>query len=387
MGFNVVCKRVQELKSFIVMDILEKAQEMERAGESVIHLEIGEPDFNTPEAIKKAAVQALERGETRYTHSLGARKLREAICAYYDETYGVRNLDPDQVLITSGTSPAFLVAMSTILDRGEEVILSDPGYACHPNFVRFLEGIPKAIPVYEEDAFQYRPESIRAALSPKTRAILINSPANPTGNLLSPERMAEIADMGKLILSDEIYHGLVYEGRAHTMLEYTNNCIVFNGFSKLYAMTGWRLGYLIVPPEFIRPMQIMLQNFFISANSVAQAAGYAALTEPSVKADLRQMWERYNRRRQFILRRIREIGFGITVEPTGAFYVFANARRFTTDSYSFAFEILEKARVGITPGVDFGPNGEGYVRFSYANSLANITEGLQRIETYLQNRS
>jgi aspartate/methionine/tyrosine aminotransferase len=386
-GFNVVCKRVQELKSFIVMDILEKAQEMERAGESVIHLEIGEPDFNTPEAIKKAAVQALERGETRYTHSLGARKLREAICAYYDETYGVRNLDPDQVLITSGTSPAFLVAMSTILDRGEEVILSDPGYACHPNFVRFLEGIPKAIPVYEEDAFQYRPESIRAALSPKTRAILINSPANPTGNLLSPERMAEIADMGKLILSDEIYHGLVYEGRAHTMLEYTNNCIVFNGFSKLYAMTGWRLGYLIVPPEFIRPMQIMLQNFFISANSVAQAAGYAALTEPSVKADLRQMWERYNRRRQFILRRIREIGFGITVEPTGAFYVFANARRFTTDSYSFAFEILEKARVGITPGVDFGPNGEGYVRFSYANSLANITEGLQRIETYLQNRS
>ncbi len=383
----MVCKRVQELKSFIVMDILEKAQEMERAGESVIHLEIGEPDFNTPEAIKKAAVQALERGETRYTHSLGARKLREAICAYYDETYGVRNLDPDQVLITSGTSPAFLVAMSTILDRGEEVILSDPGYACHPNFVRFLEGIPKAIPVYEEDAFQYRPESIRAALSPKTRAILINSPANPTGNLLSPERMAEIADMGKLILSDEIYHGLVYEGRAHTMLEYTNNCIVFNGFSKLYAMTGWRLGYLIVPPEFIRPMQIMLQNFFISANSVAQAAGYAALTEPSVKADLRQMWERYNRRRQFILRRIREIGFGITVEPTGAFYVFANARRFTTDSYSFAFEILEKARVGITPGVDFGPNGEGYVRFSYANSLANITEGLQRIETYLQNRS
>jgi len=386
-GFNVVCKRVQELKSFIVMDILEKAQEMERAGESVIHLEIGEPDFNTPEAIKKAAVQALERGETRYTHSLGARKLREAICAYYDETYGVRNLDPDQVLITSGTSPAFLVAMSTILDRGEEVILSDPGYACHPNFVRFLEGIPKAIPVYEEDAFQYRPETIRAALSPKTRAILINSPANPTGNLLSPERMAEIADMGKLILSDEIYHGLVYEGRAHTMLEYTNNCIVFNGFSKLYAMTGWRLGYLIVPPEFIRPMQIMLQNFFISANSVAQAAGYAALTEPSVKADLRQMWERYNRRRQFILRRIREIGFGITVEPTGAFYVFANARRFTTDSYSFAFEILEKARVGITPGVDFGPNGEGYVRFSYANSLANITEGLQRIEAYLQNRS
>jgi aspartate/methionine/tyrosine aminotransferase len=383
----VVCRRVEELKSFIVMDVLERAQEMERAGESVIHLEVGEPDFDTPEAIKNAAIEAIKRGETHYTHSLGTQLLREAIVDYYGRAYGIRNLEPDQVLVTSGTSPAFLVAMGTLIECGEEVILSDPHYACHPSFVRFVEGVPKTIPVYEEDAFQYRPEAIRTALTPKTKAILINSPANPTGNLLSPDRMQEIADMGRVVLSDEIYHGLVYEGKVHSMLEFTDRCIVFNGFSKLYAMTGWRLGYLIVPRDLIRPMQKLLQNFFISANSMSQAAGYTALTDPTVKRDVQNMLDRYNRRRQFMIRRLREIGFGITVEPTGAFYVFANARRFSTDSYAFAFEILEKAKVGITPGVDFGPNGEGYVRFSYANSTDNIAEGLLRIENYLGNRS
>lgn len=383
----MVCRRVEELKSFIVMDVLERAQAMERAGESVIHLEVGEPDFDTPEAIKQAAIEAIKRGETHYTHSLGTQLLREAIVDYYGRAYGVRSLEPDQVLVTSGTSPAFLVAMGSLIECGEEVILSDPHYACHPSFVRFVEGVPKTVPVYEEDAFQYRPESIRAALTPNTRAILINSPANPTGNLLSPDRMREIADMGRMVLSDEIYHGLVYEGKAHSMLEFTDRCIVFNGFSKLYAMTGWRLGYLIVPKEYIRPMQKLLQNFFISANSMSQAAGYTALTDPSVKRDVLGMLDRYNRRRQFMVRRLKEIGFGITVEPTGAFYVFANARRFSSDSYAFAFEILDNAKVGITPGVDFGPNGEGYVRFSYANSTDNIAEGLRRIENYLGNRS
>jgi aspartate/methionine/tyrosine aminotransferase len=383
----MICKRIQELKSFIVMDVLERAQEMERAGESIIHLEIGEPDFETPEAIKCAAVEALKRGDTRYTHSLGTLELRNAVCDFYNAHYGIDHLVPDQVLITSGTSPAFLVAMSTILECGEEVILSDPHYACYPNFVSYVGGTPKYIPVYEEEGFQYRTEAIRLKLSPKTKAILINSPANPTGNLLEPQRMAEIADMGRWVLSDEVYHGLVYEGRAHSMLEFSDRCIVFNGFSKLYAMTGWRLGYQIVPRELVRPMQKMLQSFFISANSVAQAAGCVALTSSEVKMDVKKMCEIYNQRRQFMIKRLREIGFGIATEPTGAFYVFANAKRFTKDSYSFAFEILEKARVGITPGVDFGPGGEGYVRFSYANSLENIAEGIQRIEAYLRKRT
>jgi (5-formylfuran-3-yl)methyl phosphate transaminase len=384
---QVICRRVQELTSFIVMDVLERAQEMERAGMSVIHLEVGEPDFDTPEAIKEAAIEALRRGETHYTHSLGTKQLREAICRYYSETYGVDRLEPDQILITSGTSPAFLIGMGGLIECGEEVILSDPHYACHPNFIRFLEAVPKTIPVYEEDGFQYRPEAIRAALTPQTKAILINSPANPTGNLLDPQRMAEIADLGRWVLSDEIYHGLVYEGRARSILEFTDRCIVFNGFSKLFAMTGWRLGYLIVPRELVRPMQKMLQNFFISANAMVQTAGIVALTDPSVWADVQKMCDTYNERRKFMIPRLREMGFEITVEPTGAFYVFANARRFTQDSYAFAFEVLENARVGITPGIDFGPHGEGYVRLSYANSLENIAEGLRRLETYLQSRT
>ncbi|MFP5212485.1 MAG: aminotransferase class I/II-fold pyridoxal phosphate-dependent enzyme, partial [Acidobacteriota bacterium] len=196
----------------------------------------------------------------------------------------------------------------------------------------------------------------------------------------------EIADLGRWILSDEIYHGLVYEGRAHSMLEYTDRCIVFNGFSKLFAMTGWRLGYMIVPKDLVRPMQRMLQNFFISANSVAQAAGYTALTDPTVQVDVQRMRDTYDERRKFMIPRLRKIGFKISVEPTGAFYIFANARRFTDNSYDFAFEILEKAKVGVTPGVDFGANGEGFIRFSYANSLENISEGLDRIERYLQSR-
>ncbi len=381
---DLTCRRLEQMTSFIVMDVLERAQEMERAGESVIHLEVGEPDFNTPEAVKNSAIEALSRGDTHYTHSLGTPRLREAICNYYEQTYGVRNIDPNRVIVTSGTSPAFLVGMSAFLECGEEVILSNPHYPCHPNFVRFLEAVPRMIPVYEEDGFQYRPEAIKAAITPRTKAILINSPANPTGNLLEADRMAEIADVGKLILSDEIYHGLVYEGRARSVLEFTENCIVFNGFSKLFAMTGWRLGYLIAPEYMIRPIQKIVQNFFISANSVAQAAGYTALTDPSVAEDVAKMRETYNSRRQYMIARLREIGFGITVEPTGAFYVFANAHRFTDDSYSFAFEVLENAKVGITPGVDFGSNAEGYIRFSYANSLENIREGLDRIERYLK---
>ena len=383
---EVVCRRLEDMTSFIVMDVLERAQEMEQAGESVIHLEVGEPDFNTPEAVKDSAIEAISRGDTHYTHSLGTLKLREAVCSHYEKTYGVRGIDPSRVIVTSGTSPAFLLAMSAVLECGDEVILSNPHYPCHPNFVRFLEGVPKMIPVYEEDGFQYRPESIRAALSPRTRAILVNSPANPTGNLLEPVRMQEIADMGRLILSDEIYHGLVYEGRARSVLEFTENCIVFNGFSKLFAMTGWRLGYLITPAALVRPIQKMVQNFFISANSVAQAAGFTALTDPGVAVEVSKMLETYNRRRQYMIPRLREIGFGITVEPTGAFYIFANARKFTDDSYSFAFEVLENTKVGITPGVDFGSNGEGYVRFSYANSMENIKEGLDRLEKYLNSR-
>jgi aspartate/methionine/tyrosine aminotransferase len=275
-----------------------------------------------------------------------------------------------------------LLLFAALLDPGDQVIISDPHYACYPNFIRFVEGEPVCIPVFEEDGFQFRPDAIRQKITARTQAIFINSPSNPTGNLLSAERMQEIAAMRPWIVSDEIYHGLVYEGQEHSILEYTDKAFVLNGFSKLYAMTGLRLGYLIAPKPFVRPIQKFHQNFFISANSMVQRAGIAALTQAG--ADVARMKAVYNDRRKFMLARLKAMGFGITVEPTGAFYVFANARHLSNNSYELAFDILAKAHVGVAPGIDFGQNGEGYLRFSYANSMENIAEGMDRMEAYLR---
>jgi aspartate/methionine/tyrosine aminotransferase len=275
-----------------------------------------------------------------------------------------------------------MLAFAALLERGDEVIISDPGYACYPNFISFLGGVPARVSVYEQDGFQCRVEAIKERISQKTKAILINSPSNPTGCLISEADMKAIAGLSPYIISDEIYHGLVYEGQEHSILEFTDRAFVLNGFSKLYAMTGYRLGYLIAPSQFIRPIQKMQQNFFICAGSLSQRAGIAALQESA--AEVEEMKRIYNLRRKFMIKRLRELGFSLAVEPTGAFYVFANARSFSGDSYRLAFDILEKAHVGVTPGVDFGKNGEGYLRFSYANSLENIEEGLSRLERYLK---
>jgi aspartate/methionine/tyrosine aminotransferase len=377
----MVAKRSSQIPPFIVMEVMEEAAAMEREGKDVIHLEVGEPDFDTPECIKEAAIRALREGKTHYTHSLGIPQLREAIAEHYGQKYGVE-VSPDQILVTSGTSPAMLLLFFALLEPGDEVVLPNPYYACYPNFILLAEGRPVFVPVQEEDGFQYRPEEIEACLGPRTKAIFLNSPANPTGNLTPPERMQALADLGRIVVSDEIYHGLVYQGKEHTILEFTREAFVINGFSKLYAMTGWRLGYLIAPERYIRPLQKMAQNFFISANAFVQWAGVAALRE--AQAEVIRMKEIYNGRRKVLLQRLRELGFGITVEPTGAFYVLANAKRFSGNSLELAFDILRRARVGCTPGIDFGTNAEGYLRFSYANSVENIEEGMKRLRLYLE---
>jgi aspartate/methionine/tyrosine aminotransferase len=377
---ELISPRPKEMKSFIVMDVLERAQEMERLGRRVIHLEVGEPDFDTPEPIKEACLRAIREGETHYTHSLGLLPLREAICEQYAEKYGVV-ISPDQVLVTSGTSPAMLLLFSALLEQEDEVILSNPSYPCYPNIISYVGGRPVLVDTEEEEGFQYLPAAIKKQTTPKTKGIIVNSPSNPTGIVMDKKRMKEIAALSPVIISDEIYHGLVYKGEEHTMLEFTDRCFVLNGFSKLYAMTGWRLGYLIAPQEFIRPMQVMQQNLFISPNSFVQWAGIAALQE--AHREVEEMKEIYNRRREFMLPRLREMGFGVAVEPTGAFYILANARRYAADSYRLAFDILEKAGVGVTPGIDFGSGAEGFLRFSYANSLENIEEGMERLQKYL----
>lgn len=373
--------RCAAMKPFYVMEVLEKCQGLACSGQDVIHMEIGEPDFDTPECIKDAACKALRDGHTHYTHSQGIIELREAICRHYERMYGV-SVGPDQILVTAGTSAAMFLVFSALLAKGEEVIVSDPHYACYPNFIRFVGAQPVFIEVMEDDGFQFRPEDVARRLTPKTKAILINSPANPTGTLLSDERMQALANMGPWILSDEIYHGLVYHGRERSILEFTDKAFVFNGFSKAYAMTGWRLGYVIAPREFIPTLRVLHQNFFISANAMSQWAGIAALEDAG--PDVARMRGIYDQRRRFLVQRLRELGLGVQVEPTGAFYVLANARHISMDSLGLAFDIADKARLGVAPGLDFGANAEGFLRFSYANSMENLEEGMRRMERYLE---
>lgn len=362
------------------MEVMEKAAEMERRGINVIHLEVGEPDFDVPACVSNAVQNAFNEGRTHYTHSLGDPELREEIAKRYVTEYDV-TVSSEQIIVTSGSSPAILLTLGVLCEAGDEIILSDPGYACYQNFIKFIGAKAVKIPVFEEDGFQYRPDEIKTRISDKTKGILINSPMNPTGNLLSPDVMKQLTQFKPPIISDEIYHGLVYEKRAHSILEFSENAFVLNGFSKLFAMTGLRLGYVIAPKECVRAMQKLQQNLFICASSTAQRAGIAALR--SASNEVEQMKEIYNKRRKYLIKRLREIGFEIKVPPTGAFYVFVNAKHLSNNSYKLAFDILEKAHVGVTPGIDFGENGEGFLRFSYANSIKNIEEGMNRLEKYL----
>jgi aspartate/methionine/tyrosine aminotransferase len=380
---RAVSTRAQQMPPFLVMEVLERAAALQRQGRSVIHLEVGEPDFDTPEAALEAGIRALRDGHTHYTHSLGHPELREAITAWHRSQYGVK-VSPDQIIVSVGSSGAMLLVFAALLEPGAEVLLTDPHYACYPNFVTAFGGVPVRIPVHERDGFQYDPDGVQQHLRPQTKALILNSPANPTGMLTGPERMQELVEVvgdQAVIVADEIYHGLVYRGRAHSIREFSDRAVVINGFSKLFAMTGWRLGYAIVPPWLLRPMQKLQQNLLISPPDFAQFAAIAALQHAD--ADVERMRRCYDERRQLVLRRLKEMGLEVLAEPVGAFYVFVNVRRYTQNVYEFAFDILEKAGVAVTPGVDFGPGGEGYIRISYANSLENIDEGMNRLQTFL----
>lgn len=370
------------MTSFIVMDVLERANELQRQGVDIIHLEVGEPDFDMPNCIAQAAIEAHQHGQTHYTHSLGDPQLREAISDFYKSEYNV-TVDPDCIIVTSGSSPAILMALMLLCEAGDEVIMSDPGYPCYRNFTLACHAEPITVPLHAECDFQYDIAEIRTKITDKTRAIFVNSPMNPTGTLVADNVYKELTKLNIPIISDEIYHGLVYKGKARSILEFTDKAFVINGFSKRFAMTGLRLGYLIAPKEYMRSLQILQQNLFICAPSTAQKAGIAALRK--AKTDVDSMRSVYNERRLYIIDRLKNMGFIIHTEPQGAFYVFCDARKFTSDSYRFAFDVLEKAHVGITPGVDFGKRGEGFVRFSYANSLENIRIAMDRLDAYLQN--
>lgn len=375
-----VSKRAESIRPFIVMDVVARARELEASGRDIVHLEIGDPDFATPEVIVQAAEAAMDAGETGYTPSLGLPDLRDAVAYRTREDYGV-DIDPGSVIVTQGTSPAMLLLFGSLLDPGDEVIMPDPCYPAYPNYVNFLGGVPVPVRVRAEDGFRYRIDEVERAITPRTKAIMCNSPSNPTGGVLGAEDLAHLARLaeehGIWLASDEIYHGLQFEGRAHSALEFTDRAFVLNGFSKAYAMTGWRLGYMITPPQFVRPAEKIQQNFFLCASNFVQVAGTAALLR--AQDDVARMRAVYDERRRYLVPALRSIGLTVATEPLGAFYVFAGAAHWGADSVRLASRLLEEAGVAVAPGRDFGPGGEGFLRFSYATSLERLHEGVARL--------
>ncbi|MBQ7585861.1 MAG: pyridoxal phosphate-dependent aminotransferase [Desulfovibrionaceae bacterium] len=378
-------ERLEAVKPFLAMEIFERANAMERANCDIVHLEVGEPDFATPPPIVQACEEALEHGLTHYTNSMGDVLLREKLADSYDKRYKVK-VKPEQFVIFPGSSLAMATLFQTLLNPGDEVILSNPGYPSYPNFIRFAGGVPCAVETHEDDGFCYRVRDVKAKISPRTKAILLNSPCNPTGIVMEKERLQGLCDLDTLVISDEIYHGLTYgSAEEHCALEFTNNCVIVGGFSKAYAMTGWRLGYLILPENVAPKFQAFMQNFVLSTNLMVQMAGITALKECGVYVERARSV--YDERRRYLLEKLPELGFTVPVEPRGAFYILVNARHLEQNSFKLALDILEKAHVGLTPGIDFGSQSEGFLRISYANSLSNIKEAMRRLEKYLDSRA
>ncbi|MBZ0091601.1 MAG: pyridoxal phosphate-dependent aminotransferase [Sulfuricellaceae bacterium] len=368
------------------MELLARARELESQGRSIVHMEIGEPDFPTPEPITAAAVRALGEHAMHYTSALGLPALRLAIAGHYRERYGVA-VSPERIVVTAGSSAALLLAAGVLIDPGREVLLADPGYPCNRHFVRFVEGRAVGIPVDAGCGYQLTAQAVARHWTPATAAVLLASPSNPTGTLVERAALADIAgcvrERGGTLIVDEIYHGLVYQGDAATALEISDEAFVVNSFSKYFGMTGWRLGWLVVPPDYLRAVEKLQQNLFIAASTPAQYAALAAFA-PETRAILEQRRAEFQRRRDYLLPALRALGFGIPVTPQGAFYLYADCSRFTEDSQTFARDLLEQAGVAVTPGLDFGHyQPQRHLRFAYTTGLEQLREGVRRLREHL----
>ncbi len=377
------------IQPFMVMTLLEKAQDMEKLGHSVIHMEVGEPDFDTPSRILVAAAKGGVEGHTHYTHSLGMQELRDAIAEYKFNSRGLR-VDPNrEIMVTAGSSPSFFLTLGTLVNPGDEVIITNPGYPCYVNFIRFFGAVVKFVSIFEHEKYDINVDRLVECISSKTKLLILNSPANPTGQIVSRQSLQKIANLALshdfYVISDEIYTELTYTGEKAPSIasipEMRDRTIIFDGFSKYWAMTGWRIGYLIAPPNLLSEMNKINQNFFICAPSMSQVAAIEAL---KCEQETKQMLEIYSQRRTQIIKRIGEIDGMSIVAPAGAFYAFTNIKEITMDSKKFAFDLLDKAHVAATPGIAFGPNGEGFLRISYCTNSANIDEGMSRIEQYIR---
>ncbi len=369
------------------MDILARARKLEAQGHSVIHMEIGEPDFPTPQKIVAAGIAALENGHTGYTPALGLPALRDAICQHYAPDHRPQS---NQIVVTPGASGALHLAFCALINPGDEVLLADPGYPCNRHFVRMFEGRVVSIPVGSKNGFQLSAELIRRHWTDKTVAVLVASPSNPTGTVVANSEMEAITravdDLGGTLIVDEIYHGLTYhhqDSRIGSALAYSPATIIINSFSKYYGMTGWRVGWMVAPVSLLDAIERLAQNIFIATSTPAQYAALAAFSD-EVVAELDRRRDIFCQRRDYLIPALRSLGFDIPLIPQGAFYVYADCSRFTDDSYQFVLEVLEKARVAITPGLDFGHHQpQRYVRFSYANDIENLQIAMERMRVML----
>jgi len=379
--------RMADIQPFYVMDLLARARQLEAEGRSIVHLEIGEPDFATPDRIIQAGIQALQAQRTHYTPAIGLTALREQIAGYYQRRFGTQ-VSPQRIIITPGASGALQLALSVLVNPGEQVLMADPGYPCNRHFVRLLEGRSVAVSVTEASAYQLTPELIAEHWSDQAVAAMLASPSNPTGTLVTKSAMQQMLDQvsarnGRLIV-DEIYQGLVYEAEEYSALELTDQAFVINSFSKYFGMTGWRLGWMVVPEEYVAAVDRLAQNLFLAAPTVSQYAALEAFSEQNL-AELDQRRDAFRQRRDFLLPALRQLGFDIPLTPQGAFYIYANCSRFTDDSFSFVYQLLEQAGVAVTPGIDFGSyRAAEHVRFAYTRSIDVLQQAVDRMAEFLQ---
>lgn len=378
------------IEPFRVMDVMSRAAALEREGRSVIHMEVGEPDFPTPEPVRLAAARALAGGALPYTVALGLPELREAIAGFYRTRYGFA-LSPERVVVTAGSSGALLLVMAALLDPGAELLMADPGYPCNRQLARAVDGVPVGIPVGPETGWQLTASQVEARWSERTAAVLVASPGNPTGTLVDPAALAGIhaavRGRGGRLVVDEIYHGLTYGPDPRTALELGDDTLVVNSFSKYFDMTGWRLGWMVAPAGMIRELEKLQQNLFICPSTLAQRAALAAFLPETLEV-LEARRRELRARRDLVVPALREMGFDVPVTPEGAFYVYAGCGRLAEDSGRFALEILEQAGVAVTAGLDFGRNQpERHLRFSYTTSMENLREAMERLRAFLRKRS
>ncbi|MBS1231055.1 MAG: aminotransferase class [Proteobacteria bacterium] len=379
--------RLQKIAPFHVMELLARAKALEAEGRDIIHMEVGEPDFTTPPTIIAAAQAHLATGRVFYTPALGLPELRSAIADFYGSRYGL-SVPASRIVVTAGASGALLLALACLCEPGSEWLLTDPGYPCNANFVRSFDGVPIGIPVDGQNKFQPTLADVKQHWNERTAGALFASPANPTGTLLDDDVLAAIAGyvrgQGGQLIVDEIYHGLTYERDATTALQFGDDIFVVQSFSKYFNMTGWRLGWLVVPERFVRAVERLAQNLFIAPSTPAQHAALAAF-HPDTLALLEMRRAEFGRRRDFLVPEIEKLGFKISARPEGAFYLYADCSALTSDSERFAHDLLETAGVALTPGIDFGSNApKSHVRLAYTTNTERLAEAVDRLRRYLR---